>query len=148
MKRKRKPNLPAENRDAVMLQIADLLRAGKTKTEILDAIPVKSSRLITETRRMIGMGQRSEKVVLSDRKIAEMHSQGMRVQQIADAINRPVPSVCKAMRRMGIEATQEVRPITIVGIGSTAMPSVMLRKLRQVYPEIAWTLARVIPEKD
>ncbi len=137
--------MDSEARKKVEAEVETALLRGDTIAKIKELIPGSHPRLISEITRRIGMqGRRSARAVEKERRVSEMHASGMTMTQIADAIKLSTGAVSTIMRRLQIPTTQEVRPITIVGIGVVSQPKIAIEKLRELFPEMQWTLARVI----
>lgn len=136
----------AEQREAVKIRISTLLAEGKTQVEILESIEIKSSRLISDVRRSLGLPRKSVKTELMERDVLRLHGDGNSVTQIASATGKSLATVANAMRRLNIPAQQHVRPVMLVGVGRFGSPTKTLKKLRKQFPDVQWTLGRVMKE--
>lgn len=141
----RNPNLTSEQRAAAMEEIAAMVRDGKTIAEINAAMGRACNRMITQARKAMGIDSpRPVKAAIADKQVLTLHTQGKRVSEIAKAIGRSDSYVAKSLARQGVQPSQTARPVTIVGIGIVPQPKTALRKLRQAYPDVQWTIARVL----
>jgi hypothetical protein len=70
------------------------------------------------------------------------------VSAIAAQIGKSPAHVSKSLLRQGVAPRQKSRPVTIVGIGVVPQPQTTIRKLRKAFPDVQWTVARVLPIRD
>ena len=137
--------MDSEARKKVEAEVETALLRGDTISQIKESIPGSHPRLISEITQKLGVkGRRASRVVEKERRVQEMHASGQTMTQIAVSLKISTGAVANVMRRLQIPTTQEVRPITIVGIGVVSQPKIAIEKLRELFPEMQWTLARVI----